>query len=54
MTRLINRQPDRLGRWMLALLPFLLLLGLYLLQNWMQYRLIKKYLEKLSRQQTLA
>lgn len=33
MTRLINRQPDRLGRWMLALLPFLLLLGLYLLAS---------------------
>ena len=33
MTRLINRQPDRLGRWLLALLPFVILLVLYLLNS---------------------
>jgi ABC-type nitrate/sulfonate/bicarbonate transport system, permease component len=33
MARLINRQPDRLGRWILALLPFVLLLVLYLLSS---------------------
>ncbi len=33
MTRLINRQPDRLGRWLLALLPFVVLLVLYLMNS---------------------
>ncbi len=33
MARLINRQPDRLGRWLLALLPFLVLLVLYLINS---------------------
>ena len=33
MTRLINRQPDRLGRWLLALLPFVIVLVLYLLNS---------------------
>jgi NitT/TauT family transport system permease protein len=33
MTRLINRQPDRLGRWLLALLPFVILLVLYLINS---------------------
>ena len=33
MTRLINRQPDRLGRWLLALLPFVVLLVLYLINS---------------------
>lgn len=30
MTRLINRQPNSMGRWLLALLPFLLILIVYL------------------------
>ncbi|MGL5286907.1 NitT/TauT family transport system permease protein [Aeromonas sp. RU39B] len=33
MTRLINRQPERTGRWLLALLPFVVLLLLYLIQS---------------------
>ncbi len=33
MARLINRQPDRLGRWLLALLPFVILLVLYLINS---------------------
>jgi NitT/TauT family transport system permease protein len=33
MARLINRQPERLGRWLLALLPFVILLGLYLINS---------------------
>ena len=33
MARLINRQPDRLGRWLLALLPFVILLLLYLINS---------------------
>lgn len=33
MARLINRQPDRLGRWLLALLPFVVLLVLYLINS---------------------
>ncbi|MBP7980098.1 MAG: ABC transporter permease subunit [Tolumonas sp.] len=33
MARLINRQPDRLGRWLLALLPFVIVLVLYLLNS---------------------
>ena len=33
MARLINRQPDRLGRWLLALLPFVVLLVLYLMNS---------------------
>jgi len=33
MTRLINRQPSRLGRLMLGLLPFILLLAAYLLAS---------------------
>ncbi|MFB0975140.1 MAG: ABC transporter permease subunit [Tolumonas sp.] len=33
MARLINRQPDRLGRWLLALLPFVVVLVLYLINS---------------------
>ncbi len=33
MARFINRQPDRLGRWLLALLPFVVVLVLYLLNS---------------------